>query len=180
MLLLYMSRVQRAVVLELRTIMYFLRFSDPKFIMSQIYWFQYYLTAQLSRNTYHFKVNQRIQRYTQNTLHRRKIEMVNAPLLVQQFTHPVHPNSSYRLSYLLRHFVDKTGKIRNREQAKHKEKTSKTVHTTANILFSRKVTMSIQPAPIKLLVLLGSPSCRPLLLSLFRRTRELLANSGLL
>ena len=29
-LLLYMSRVQRAVVLELRTISYFLRFSDPK------------------------------------------------------------------------------------------------------------------------------------------------------
>ena len=30
MLLLYMSRVQRTVVLELRTITYFLRFSDPK------------------------------------------------------------------------------------------------------------------------------------------------------
>ena len=30
MLLLYMSRVQRAVVLELRTITYFLRFSDLK------------------------------------------------------------------------------------------------------------------------------------------------------
>ena len=30
MLLLYMSRVQRAVVLELRIITYFLRFSDPK------------------------------------------------------------------------------------------------------------------------------------------------------
>ena len=36
----------------------------------------------------------------ENTLHRRKIEIVNARLLVQQFTHPVHPNSSYRLSYL--------------------------------------------------------------------------------
>ena len=36
--------------------------------------------------------------YTENTLHRRKTEMVNAPLLVQQFTHPVHLNNSYRLS----------------------------------------------------------------------------------
>ena len=68
-----------------------------------------------------------MQRYTENTLHRRKIEMVNAPLLVQQFTHVVHPNSSYRLSYLLRQFVDKTGKIYNREQTKHNGKTNKTV-----------------------------------------------------
>ena len=56
--------------------------------------------------------------------------MVNAPLLVQQFTHPVHPNSSYRLSYIPRQLVDKTGKIRNREQTNHKGKTRKTVHTT--------------------------------------------------
>ena len=99
--------------------------------MSQIYLFHYYLSVHLSRKTCHFKGNQRIQRYwyTENTLHRRKVEMVNAPLLVQQFTHTVHPNSSYRLSYLLRQFVDKTGKIRNREQTKHKGKTSKTVHT---------------------------------------------------
>ena len=56
-----------------------------------------------------------------------KVDMVNAPLLVQQqFTDPVHPNSSYRLSYLLRQFVDKTGKIHTREQIKHKRKTSKT------------------------------------------------------
>ena len=60
----------------------------------------------------YFKGNQRIQRYTENTLHRRKIEMMNARLLVQQFTHPVHPNSSYRLSYLLRQFEDKMEKIR--------------------------------------------------------------------
>ena len=78
MLLLNMSRVQRAVVLELRK---------------------------------YFKVKHRIQRYTENTLHRRKIEMVNAPLVVQQFTHLMHPNSSYRLMYLLPAiFVDNTGK----------------------------------------------------------------------
>ena len=52
--------------------------------------------------------------------------MVNARLLVQQFTHPVHPNSSNHLSYLLSQFVDKTGKICNRQQTKHKGKINKT------------------------------------------------------
>ena len=109
---------------------YFLRFSDPKKLCLKYTDFSTtYLSGQLPRKTYHFKGNQRIQRYTENTLHRRKMEMVNAPLLVQQFTHPVHPNSSYRLSHLLRQFVDKTGKIRKRQQTKHKRKTSKTVHT---------------------------------------------------
>ena len=65
--------------------------------------------------------------------------MVNAPFLVQQFTHPVHPNSSYRLSYLLRQFVDNTGKIHNREQTKHKGKTSKTVHTTGTHSLFQKI-----------------------------------------
>ena len=84
----------------------FLRFSDPKKICLKYTDFSTtYLSAQLSRKTYHFKDNQRIQRYTENTLHRRKLEMVNAPLLVQQFTHAVHPNSSYRLSYPLRQFL---------------------------------------------------------------------------
>ena len=56
-------------------------------------------------------IKENTERYTENTLHRQKIEMVNARLLVQQFRHPVHPNSSYRLSYLLRQFVDNTGKM---------------------------------------------------------------------
>ena len=121
MLLLNLSRVQRAVVLELRNVL--LRFSDPKTICLQCTDISAtYLSSQLPRKTYHFKGNQRIQRYTEYTLHRQKIEMVNTPLLVQQFTHPVHSNSSYRLSYLLREFVDKTGKIRNRQQTKHKGK----------------------------------------------------------
>ena len=94
---------------------YFLRFSAPETLCHKYTDFSTtYLSAQLPRKTDHFKGNQRIQRYTENTLRRRKIEMVNAPLLIQQFTHPVHPNSSYRLSNLLRQFVDKTGKIRNR------------------------------------------------------------------
>ena len=49
---------------------------------------------------------------------------MNAPALVlQQFTHLVHPDHSYRLSYLLRQFADKTGKIHHdRKQTKHKRK----------------------------------------------------------
>ena len=100
-----------------------------------------YLSAQLPRKTYHFKGNQRIQRYTENTLHRRKIEMVNARLLVQQFTHPVHPNSSYRLSYLLRQFVDNTGK--NMQYAADKiQGKNKQDSTRANISLFRKVMVS--------------------------------------
>ena len=51
-----------------------------------------------------------------------KIEgMTNAPALVQQFMYLVHPNRSYRLSYLLRQFADKTEKTHsNRKQTKHK------------------------------------------------------------
>ena len=122
MLFLNMSRVQQAVVLR-----YFLRFSDPKTLCLKYTDFSTtYLSAQLPRKTYYFKDNQIIQTYTENTLHRRKIEMLNARLLVQQFTHPVHPNSSYRLSYLLPQFVDKTGKICNWQQTKCKGKTNKT------------------------------------------------------
>ena len=62
----------------------------------------------------------------------------------------------------------------------HKGKNNKQESTQANISLLRKVRVSQWPAPIKLLVLLSSPSCRPLLLSLLRRTHELLANSGLL
>ena len=134
-LLLNMSRVQRTVVLDLRTVL--LRLSDPeKLCLKYTYLSTTYLSAQSPRKTYHFKGNQRIQRYTENTLHRRKLEMVNAPLLVQQFTHPVHPNSSYRLSYLLRQIVDKTG-IRNRQQTKTQGK-NKQNSTQANISLSEK------------------------------------------
>ena len=107
--------------------------------MSQIYWFQYYLPiSSVVKKDLSFQRQSKIQRYTENTLHRRKIEMANARLLVQYFTHPVHPNSSYRLSYLLRQFVDKTGKICNRQQTKHKGKTtSKTVHMANTSLLQK-------------------------------------------
>ena len=141
----------------------------------------YHRSAQLAKKDLSFQRQSKdTKRYTKNTLYRRKIEMVNARLRVQQFTHPLHPNSSYRLSYLLRQFfwvtrknaidsVDKVYKRKNRQD-----------NIQANISLFRKVILSQRPAPIKLLVLLGSPSCRPLLLWLLRRTHELLANSGLL
>ena len=64
---------------------------------------------------------------------------MNAPLLVQQFTHLIHFNHSYLLSYLLRQLADKTGNIHNgRNQTKHKRKNdNQTVHA-ANISLSRK------------------------------------------
>ena len=70
----------------------------------------YHRSAQLAKEDLSFqRQSKNTKRYTENTLHRRKIEMVNARLLVQQFTHPVHPNSSFRLSYLLRQFL-RTGR----------------------------------------------------------------------
>ena len=139
MLLLNMSRVQRAVVLELRNVL--LRFSDSKKLcLKYIDFSTTYLSTQLPKKTYHFKGNQRMQRYTENTLNRRKLEMVNAPLLVQQFTYPVHPNSSYRHSYLLRQFMDKTGKVRNRERRQNKrEKQVKPVHTAGKHSLFQKI-----------------------------------------
>ena len=119
---------------------YFLRFSDPeKLCLKYTDFSTTYLSAQLSRKTYHFKGNQRIQRYTENTLHRRKIEMVNARLLVQQFTHPVHPNSSYRLSYLLRRFVEKTGKYAIGSRQNTRENQQARQYTWQTFLFYRKV-----------------------------------------
>ena len=119
---------------------YFLRFSDPKNLRLKYTDFSStYLSGQLSRKTYHFKGNKKIQRYTENTLHRRKIEMVNARLLVQQFTHPVHPNSSYRLSYLLRQFVDKTGKYAIGSRQNTREKQQARQYTWQMFLSYRKV-----------------------------------------
>ena len=93
-------------------------------VMSQIYGFQYYLPVQLPRKTYHFSSRQsknevvhRVQVYPSLA----KIEgMMNAPVLVQQFTHLIHLDHSYRLSYLLRQFADMTGKIHDRKQTKYK------------------------------------------------------------
>ena len=65
---------------------------------------------------------------------------------------------------------------RQRRQKYKREKQAN--KTRQNISLFRKVTLSQRPAPIELLVLLGSPSCRPL--PLLRKTHELLANGGLL
>ena len=97
---------------------YFSRFSGPK-NSSQIYGFRYYLpVVQLPRKTYHFKSRQS----KNNVVHRvlypllTNIEgAMDAPALVKQFTHLVNPDPSYRLSYLLRHFADKAGKVHNRK-----------------------------------------------------------------
>ena len=131
MLLLNMSRVQQTVVLDLRT---FYDILIRKNVCLEYTDFSTLSTYQLScreRLIISKAIKENTERYTENTLHRRKIEMVNARLLVQQFTHLVHPNSSYRLSYLLRQFVDKTGKVRDRQQTKDtsgQKTASKTVH----------------------------------------------------
>ena len=65
---------------------------------------------------------------------------MHAPVLVQQFTHLIHPGCSYRLSYLLRKFADKTAKIHdNRKETKHKgENNEQTAVDAANISLSEK------------------------------------------
>ena len=46
---------------------------------------------------------------------------MKAPALVQQFTHLVHPDRSYRLSYFFWQIADKAGKMHNnRKRTKHK------------------------------------------------------------
>ena len=105
---------------------------------------------------------------------------------MQQFTHPVHPKSSYRLRTC---FGGKAGKIRNTgsrqkkckwKETKQSKKTVQRTEYTGKQFSFQKLIASQQPPPIKWLVLLSSPSCRPSLLLLLRRTHELLANSCLL
>ena len=92
MLLLNMSRVQQTVVLDLRTLNILISVLLP-------------ISSVATKDLSFQRQSKNTKRYTEKTLHRRKIEMVNAPLLVQQFTHPVHPNNSYRLLYLIRQFL---------------------------------------------------------------------------
>ena len=114
----------------------------------------YQLSHQERQPTISNQGNKKKQRYTENTLHRRKIEMVNAPLLVQQFTHPVHPNSSNHLSYLLRQFENRTGQNRKEKNRRDKtemkkterKKTGETVHMV-DISLLRKVMSSLLRDP---------------------------------
>ena len=70
-------------------------------IKSQIYEFQYYLPVQLPRKIYQFNSRQSKNEVVHKVyLSLVKLEMMNAPILVQQFTLLV--NRSFHLSYLLR------------------------------------------------------------------------------
>ena len=103
---------------------YFLRFSDPKKSCLKYIDFS---------TTYHFSYQKRIiisspRRNGRNKVVHRvypslaKLEgTVHAPVLVEQLTHLIHPDRSYRLSYLLRQFADKTGKIHKQEADKTQE-----------------------------------------------------------
>ena len=112
--------------------MYFLRFSDPKrsyikymdfSTTHHIGWYQKRLTISSARQS----KNKVYRVYPSLT----KIEgTVNTPVLLQQFTHLIHPDRSYRLSYLLRQIADKAGKIHNnRRQTKHKRKNTSNEQT---------------------------------------------------
>ena len=68
-----------------------------------------------------------------------KIEgTTNAPALVQQFTHLVHPDRSYRLSYLLRQFADKTEKYTIESRQNTRGKTTSKQYMRQIFLFSEK------------------------------------------
>ena len=71
--------------------------------------------------------------YTENTLHWRKIEMGECSSPVTAVTHPAHPCSWSRLSYLLRQFLQ-SGKILNKTK-QSKDSIEDRVHRKA-ILFS--------------------------------------------
>ena len=64
---------------------------------------------------------------------------MNAPALIQQFTHLIHPDRSYRFSYLLRQIADKAGKIHNnRRQTEHKGKDTSNEQTVYVTNISRQ------------------------------------------
>ena len=69
---------------------------------------------------------------------------VHASVLVQQFTHLIHPDRSYRLSNLLRQFADKKGNIHNnRKQTKYKRKNNEQIVHAANISLFGNVMVSL-------------------------------------
>ena len=111
--------------------------------MFQIYGFQYHLPVQLPRETYHFNSRQS----KREVVHRVQVypslakieEMMSAPVLVQQFTpHLIHLDHSYRLSYLLRQFADKTGKIHKQKADKKQEEKQAQQNTRQTFLSFQK------------------------------------------
>ena len=109
-----------------------------------------------------------------------QIEMtMRTSVLVQQFTHlfsipitSILEKKFSRLWYLLWKIADKTEK-------QTQKKTSKQ-YTRQDIRLDIKVMVSLSTPGVKLLTLLGSPFCHPLLVSLFRWSSVLLASSSLL
>ena len=97
-----------------------------------------------------------------------KIEgTMNAPALVQQFAHLVHPDHSYHLSYLLRQFTDKTGKIHNRKHTKHKRKNNEQTDSMCDKNFSLFGKVMVHCDPLRSNCLLCSVEavsrcCRPI------------------
>ena len=106
----------------------------------------------------------------------RKIEMGGCSSPVTAVTRPVHPKSSYLL--VPASAAKRKNTIDGRKKYKRENTRKQTIHR-AHISLSRKVTVPIWPAPVKLLIMLSSPSCCPSRLLLLRWSRELLANSCL-
>ena len=75
--------------------------------------------------------------YTENTLHWRKIEMVNAPWC--SITHPVHPKSgSFLLSYLLRRQSGKNTKYDRQAVDKNTNGKKQSKDSTGKIFLQKK------------------------------------------
>ena len=91
-----------------------------------------------------------------------QVEMtMRAPVLIQQFTHVVHPNRSHRLLYLFQKIANMTEKM----------------DFAVEIYFRRKVKSPSSPSWVELLALL-SRSCLSLLPA-NRQSRKLLASARL-
>ena len=168
-----MSKLQETVVLDLRT---------SNILISVLYLpISSVATEDLSKTIISKPVKENTERYTENALHRRKIEMVNAPRCSSSRTRCIQiAHTAFRTCF--GNFCGRKREIYDRQRRQNttsgKNKQERQVYRQA-FLF-RKVIASQRPAPIEMLVLLGNPSCRLLLLPLLRRTHELLANSGFL
>ena len=113
--------------------------------MPQIYGFQYYLP--------HWYVPKKrliisgVKQPKNEVVHRvevypslAKVErMMNAPVRVQQFTHLIPLDHSYRLSYLLRQFADKRKKYTIVIRQNTRENKQYSTHGRQTFFFSRKV-----------------------------------------
>ena len=122
----------------------------------QIYWFQYYYHRyQLISKTCHLEGNQRIlktKRYTESTLYRRKIEMVNASRCSSSRIRCIQ-KAQYRLSYLLRRHSRKNTIDRADKNTRRKNKQRQ--YTGKTFLFRKRNFASQKSSSIELSVLVG-------------------------